>query len=275
MARDTEGTPGPPRFVGVGAPGAGTLWWLGLLFSHPEIRMPDPRRRALHFFDRFCIADLADEDITDYHRHFRRIPGTISGEWTARYMLDPWAPPLLARAAPDARLLVMLADPIEHYRAIFGARLERFGRKGFSMADVAAHSTHAAQLEHLHRSFDPGQILVLQYERCRVDPQGQYRRMLQFLGVRDQDRLPSGRRSTPPSDRTDRAYARLAGLGLAGRAARRAAERASGHSLGRPVTLWPDVTDALHATLDDDVERLTELVPDLSVSLWPNFAHLA
>ena len=53
------------------------------------------------------------------------------------------------------------------------------------MTDVADRRRHAAQLDRLHRFFDPAQILVLQYERCRADPVAEYRRTLAFLGVRD------------------------------------------------------------------------------------------
>jgi hypothetical protein len=58
---------------------------------------------------------------------------------------------------------------------------------------------------------------------------------------------------------------------------RRVAERLA----GRPVAerehapLWPDLEAALHTALDPDVEALSDLVPLLDLSLWPNFAHLA
>ena len=76
-------------------------------------------RRALHFFDRFCSQEMTDADVAAYHARFPRRPGTISGEWTGRYMFDAWTPPLLGAPRPDAKLLVMLSDPIERYRAVF------------------------------------------------------------------------------------------------------------------------------------------------------------
>ena len=39
--------------------------------------------------------------------------------------------------------------------------------------------------------------------------------------------------------------------------------------------LWPDLEGALHTALDPDVAALRELVPELDLALWPNFAHLA
>ena len=129
---------------------------------------------------------MTDADVAAYHAHFPRQEGTITGEWTGRYLFDPWTPPLLKRAAPDAKLLVMLSDPIERYRATFADRLaKRAGDETIYMADVVDRRSFAAQLARLHRFFDPERVLVLQFERCRRDPAGQYRRTLEFLGVRD------------------------------------------------------------------------------------------
>ena len=123
------GAPGPPDFVGVGALGSGAGWWHSMLLAHPEIAPPRARRRALHFFDRFCAREMTGADVAAYHERFPRREGTISGEWTGRYMCDAWTPPLLRRAAPDAKLLVMLSDPIERYRAVFTERLARALRR--------------------------------------------------------------------------------------------------------------------------------------------------
>ena len=272
-----HGAGGPPDFIGVGASGTGASWWMRLLLGHPEIRGPKGRRAALHHFDPFCMAEMTDADVAAYHAHFPAVPGTIAGEWTGRYMLDGWTPPLLKRVAPDARLLVMLADPISRYRSVFARRRERFGTdERFFMTDVAERGAHAGQLARLQRFFPAERILVLQYERCLRDPVAEYRRTLAFLGVRDQAAAPARLRGDEPGGRMSRQLARLARLGLPGRATRRAAERIAGRPLGRvEAPLWPELESALHTALDPDVARLRELVPELDLSLWPNFAHLA
>jgi hypothetical protein len=63
------------------------------------------------------------------------------------------------------------------------------------------------------------------------------------------------------------AVAALLRLGLPAGTRHRVAERP-------PAPLWPDLEAALHTALDPDVEALRELVPELDVTLWPNFAHL-
>jgi hypothetical protein len=259
------GAPGPPDFVGVGAAGSGTRWWHSLLLAHPEIAPPQGRHRALHFFDGFCAREMTDADVAAYHERFPRRDGVISGEWTGRYMFDAWTPPLLRRAAPDARLLVMLSDPIDRYRAVFAERLaKRSEGDRLYMADVVDRRSFAAQLARLHRFYEPEQILVLQFERCRRDPAAEYRRTLEFLGVRDTAFAPR------------RLRLRAAGGPIGRFTPRSVGERLAGHPVAKPAPapLWPDLEAALHTALNPDVEALRELAPELDLALWPNFAQL-
>jgi hypothetical protein len=253
---------GPPDFVGVGALGSGVAWWHGLLLAHPEIEPPAARRRALHFFDRFCAQEMTAADVAAYHGRFPRRPGTISGEWTGRYMFDAWTPPLLRRAAPDAKLLVMLSDPIERFRAVYAERKSKLAEdERLYMTDVVDRRSFGAQLARLHRFYDATRILVLQYERCRRDPRGEYRRTLEFLGVRDSAFVP-------------RRLRRSAARGLLERVVpRRVGERLTGAPLAErePAPLWPDLEASLRTALEPDVAALQRLVPDLDVGLWPSF----
>jgi Sulfotransferase family len=254
---------GPPDFIGVGALGSGNGWWHGLLLAHPEIAPPAGGRRGLNFFDQFCSRAMTDADIAGFHRSFPRRPGTIAGEWSGRYMFDGWTPPLLARAAPEAKLLVMVSDPIERYRAIFTQRrndLEE-GERLF-MTDIVDRRSFGAQVARLQRFFDPERILVLQFERCIREPHEQYRRTLEFLGVRDTAFAPRRLRANAAG----RIFARVA--------PRRLAERATGHPVPERflAQLWPELEAALHDSFDPDVAALQRLVPDLDVGLWRNFA---
>ena len=268
-----HGETGAPDFIGVGAVAAGGGWWLRMLLAHPEIRPPQGRRRALQFFSRFCAEEMTGADVAAYHAHFARRPGTLTGEWSGRYMCDAWTPPLLRRVAPDAKLLVMVADPVERYRAIFRDRRRAHGEDEiFFMTDVVDRRRHAAQLDRLQRFFAPEQILVLQYERCRHDPVAEYRRTLAFLGVRDTAFAP---RRLRPAARGRRATV-LERLPVPERVRRRLLERLTARPAGAaPEPLWPDIEDALRIALEPDVERLAAMVPGLDLSLWPAFAHLS
>jgi hypothetical protein len=235
----------PPDFVGVGAQRSGTTWWFDLLLSHPQIRPPRGRRKELHFFDRFGGEEMHDHHIAEYHELFRRRRRQVTGEWTPRYMGDPWTARLLLRAAPDARLLVLLRDPIERYRSGIVHRAFRGPdrRQALISSDAIERGRYGTQIRRLLEVFPAEQLLVLQYERCVEDPVGQYRRTLAHLGVDDH----------VPDD-----VASLRGRSMA----------------PHKDELWPDLRAALHLTFDPEIEILTELVPDIDLSLWPNFAKV-
>ncbi len=271
------GEPGPPDFVGVGALGSGTGWWHAMLLAHPEIRPPRARRRALHHFDRFCAQELTAADVAAYHARFPRRRGTITGEWTGRYMFDAWTPPLLRRAAPGAKLIAMVSDPIERYRAIFTERLaKRAEGETIFMADVVDRRSYASQLARLRRFYAPERMLVLQFEQCRRDPLPQYARTLEFLEVRDRDFTPRRLRRKSAGKPESLHVAALLRLGVPEGTRRRVTEKLSGRPPARATApLWPDLEAALHTALDPEVEALAAMVPELDLALWPNFAHLA
>jgi hypothetical protein len=243
---------GPPDFVGVGAQRSGTTWWFRLLLEHPKIKRPARQKddlppfntaKELHFFNQFCGRPMLDEDVAAYHRQFPRRPGKITGEWTPRYMYDPWTPRLLARAALEAKILVLLRDPIERYRSGTLHQVHFTPQRGQEKiaVDAVNRGYYAAQLRRLWTFFDREQVLVLQYERCREDPLGQYARTLRFLGVRD-DFVPEE------------------------------VERPRGRSTqAEKEPLWPEMLEDLRTDYERDVREVAELVPDLDLSLWPNF----
>jgi hypothetical protein len=240
-------TTGPPDFVGVGTQRSGTTWWFETLLGHPQIRAPKGKRKEQHFFDRFCAQELTDADVAAYHERFPRRPGEIAGEWTPRYMHDFWTPRLIARAAPEAKLLIMFRDPIERFRSGVPHRLSRTpdGRIATVTADAIERGKYATQLERVLASHDAERILILQYEKCVADPPAQYRRTLAFLGV-DPDHVHEGFQQ------------------------RRGTTQAA-----KKQPLWDDLMDGLRATLEPEVARLAELAPEVDIALWPNFAHLA
>ena len=242
-----EPTTGPPDYIGVGTQRSGTTWWFRTLLAHPQIKPPRGGRKELHFFDEFARHELTEADVRAYHELFPRAEGEIAGEWTPRYMFDFWTPRLLVRAAPDAKLLVMFRDPIERFRSGVPHRHGRTpeGRMETVTADAIERGRYATQLERLLVTHAAERILILQYEKCVADPQGQYRRTCEFLGV-------------DPEHRNETFEQR--------RGTTQAAQK-------KP--LWDDMVDGLRAVLEPEVARLAELTPEIDVSLWRNFSHRA
>jgi hypothetical protein len=227
---------GAPDFVGVGTIGAGCDWWHTLLLEHDSIASPP--KGGLDFFGTFCTRPMTDEDVAAYHAHFTRHGDEIVGEWTPSYMYEAWTPMLLHRAAPDAKLLVMLMNPVDRYAATLAeARRERRTEAAF-LSNTLSQGRYTPQLRGLLEYYGREQILVLQLERCLRDPAGQYARTLSFLGVADDFQPPA----TP-------------------------------RPIERPgAQLWPDLEIPMLKEFEADVRELHELVPDLDLSLWPQLA---
>jgi Sulfotransferase domain len=240
---------GPPDFVGVGAQRAGTSWWYRTIEQHPQVVRIEDQAKELHFFDRFWQGDLPSDFVERYHALFPRPAGSITGEWTPRYMYDFWSLRLLAHAAPDARILVLLRDPVERYRS----GLARHNRHAYEaeapvnlmmLADGIARGLYEQQLRRVFDFFDRGQVLVQQYESCVADLEGELAVTCRFLGLEPFEALPppATERKRPPNPKDE---------------------------LSGPMR------EDLVARLEDDVRRLAALCPEVDLSLWPDFAHLA
>jgi Sulfotransferase family len=239
---------GPPDFVGIGAQRSGTSWWYRGIEAHPGVVRIKGQRKELHYFNRFWDGAVPTDFADTYASLFPRPPGTISGEWTPRYMHDYWSLPLLREAAPDARVLVILRDPVERYRS-GAARMVRLAEEAgrplrmIEITDALWRSFYHEQLKRLFELYPRDQVLVLQFERCRTDPTGQMDMTCRFLGLEPFEELPSQLvRERSPRDKPP----------LADR-----------------------LRDELVARLSDDVRQLIELCPEIDPSLWPNFNHIA
>jgi hypothetical protein len=246
LPRPEGWTVGPPDFVGVGVQKAGTSWWFEAICQHPKVQWVGDRPKELHFFDRFWRVPFSHEDASAYHELFPRPAGRLIGEWTPRYMADYWTPRLLAAAAPDARLLVMLRDPVERYISGLTHVISRGAPLDpIIAADAFGRGLYALQLDRLTRYFDRSQILVLQYERSTVQAASELARTFDFLGL-------EALRPVPDVVRT----------------------RVNPTASPKP-TLNRDARQALVDAYWNDVHDLVRMDISLDLSLWPNFASLA
>jgi hypothetical protein len=240
---------GAPDFVGIGAQRCGTSWWwAAAIRSHPQVQR-SALGKEVHFFDRFWGGEAPPDLAGRYGRCFPRPPGKLTGEWTPGYMADFWIPALLRNAAPDARLLVMLRDPVERYRSALAFVQRRAGEGGqvqpASLREATWRGFYHEQLRRVLALYPREQVLVLQYERCVAEPIAEMKRTYRYLGLRSRRRPPE--RLVAPRAASAQASPPLEG------AARR----------------------ELTALYREDVRRLIELAPGIDVALWPNFRELA
>jgi len=233
---------GPPDFVGVGAQKAGTSWWAALIHEHPNVKRAGGVAKELHFFDRYWESDFGASDIALYASYFPRPGGALAGEWTPGYMIDFWAPELIARAAPRARVLVLLRDPVDRFRSGL-THTDDTSRAALSHRDAAGafqRGLYGQQLQRVIDAFPREQILVQQYEACRTDAAGELARTFAFIGL-PAAAIDAGHFSRPVNPTT-----------------------------ARKVDLTPSLRGALLDGYAPDLERLRSLAPELDLSLWPS-----
>jgi hypothetical protein len=248
---------GPPDFVIFGAQKSGTTWWFRLIEQHPGVVQPTKQRPELHFFDRLWGEWPDAAAIERYHRYFPRPDGTLAGEKTPEYFSCPWAPPMLKLAAPEARAIVMLRDPVERYVSGLSHHdrgglvdddesLGRvFGDRMRVVTDAIARGMYATQLEWLLDLYPAERLLVLQYERCAADAAGQLARTYAFLGL-SPHQLPAEELARP------RNQAKL-----------------------EKVPVPEEMMATLRRYYRPEVLRLLSISSEIDPALWPNFRDLA
>jgi len=231
---------GAPDFVGIGVQKAGTSWWYELLADHPEVWVRPDLHKERQYLSHFADRPFGPDEVATYTAWFPRRPGTITGEWTPDYLAYPWVPALLSRAAPRAKLLVILRDPVERFRSGLSFRLAQGAEPtGATVADAVRQGFYARWLRRYLEHFPPEQLLVLQYEACAADPATELAATQRFLGL-DEHRPPDLHRPVNPS--------------------------------GRKVALDEDARRRLVELYEPDVDELTRLAPRIDRGRWPNFA---
>ena len=237
-------TTGPPDFVGIGVPKCGTSWWFSLLTAHPEIYVANSKELLYfnqNFLNHLNADGLTQAELDTYHDWFPRPEGRITGEWTPNYVFRYQLPPLLRRAAPGAKLLVMLRDPIERYQSDVSRHMNRRQLQNTRYKSVN-NGYYSAILAPWEQDYGPSELLVLQFEACLADPGAMLDRTFEFLGVAPGFR-PANMRV--PVNKTR---------------AKRDVDR--------------DIETLLARAYERDVVELVARHPQIDLALWPNFAPI-
>ena len=207
-----------PDYLIIGAQRSGTTSLYKYLAQHPAVGAAFLGKGA-HFFDTNYTGDL-----DSYRAHFptrtyrwwvkvRRGADLVTGEASPYYLAHPHAPQRIAEALPDAKLIVLLRDPVQraysHYQHELARGFETLsfeeaieceaerlaGELDRMRADPSYNSfsyqhhtyllrgRYAEQLEVWYSCFPERQLLVLPSEDFFADPDRTYRRVLAFLGV--------------------------------------------------------------------------------------------
>jgi hypothetical protein len=207
-----------PGFLICGAQRAGTTSLWRALEPHPAV-VPPAFQKGIHYFDESYALGLSR-----YRSSFpvRRLANLrtrrtgvapITGEASPYYMFHPLAPERIARDLPDAKVIVMLRDPVERAYSAHRHELERGfehlpfeealdaepdrlrGEPERMRADESYQSDHlrhhaylargryVEQVQRLHDLLGADRVLTVFSEDFFSVPEAEYDRVLDFLGL--------------------------------------------------------------------------------------------
>ncbi|MEM1447439.1 MAG: sulfotransferase [Planctomycetota bacterium] len=207
-----------PDFLGLGGMrcGSTTLW--EMLRVQPDVFLPE--QKELHYFDN--KDGLWDRGVEAYLEFFRGAEAEqVCGEITPEYLSVDYCTDRMRELVPDARLLVVLRDPVSrawsHYRMSVGwgaeslpfakairmedERLDKAGRGPAGIEANVAYSylergRYVEHLQRLEKAFSREQLLVLMLPDFRSDRPGVMRRVREHLGLPTEP--PGGELQRPP-----------------------------------------------------------------------------
>ena len=218
---------GLPDFLIIGAQKSGTTFLYDLLGGHPNVE-PAAVKEVQYFTSNF------ERGEGWYRAHFpSRLgeQGSITGEASPYYLFHPHAPARAARLVPEARLVVVLRDPVDraysHYHHIFrrgreplgfdtAVRMEPFRLRGETekmREDERYHSLNHQWFSYLSRGvyvdqlsawlqhFDRDRMLILKSGDLFADTPKTMKSVLSFLG------LPDVPLEGPARAKSDKGYA--------------------------------------------------------------------
>jgi len=202
-----------PDFFIAGVPKAGTTALHSALATHPELFLSPVKEPKFFLTDGPPPAEGGPGDAKTYREHvwrrddyealFDGAPeGALKGESTPFYLYRAAAQRRIKELIPDAKLLIVLRDPIErahsNWAHLWSAGLDPVGdfveacdrepaRVAAGWADFWRYvdlGRYGEQLEHLYSVFPRAQVLVFRYRSLVADPASSLDLVCSFLGVR-------------------------------------------------------------------------------------------
>lgn len=172
-----------PTVLVIGAQRCGTSSLFKYLGSHPQC-LPSARKEVRYF------TEFYDRDVDWYRSHFpitsrEKAKHLISFEVTPDYLLDPRAPGRASGLLPNARIIVLLRDPIKRAHSQY-LHNRRLGNEPLSFSEALAREEEriGPSLEMLEHSEEATPKALLRYsyvERGRYT--SQLARWLEYVGT--------------------------------------------------------------------------------------------
>ena len=297
-----------PNFFVVGAAKAGTTSVHAYLSQHPEVFFPAIKEP--HYFaqikptreHRYSVEAITDR--AAYLRLFRHAERyRVVGDASPSYLWHPQAASRIKRAVPDARILIILRDPIErafsHYLMDYreGMQHEPFydalrrdiarTAKGWGVSYLYYElGLYAAQVRRYMDVFGSDRVLLMLFDELRRDARQGLRKVAALLGIdstaidRIDVRQAHNAYAAVRSDRMRRlagsAFARVLGQNLIPRRLGRYIFEEFFLRIGHKPPIDPRAHSLLRSLYEDDVAELERVVgrllPELRRSWYANSA---
>ncbi len=201
-----------PDFFVVGAPKAGTTAVFRWLQGHQEVFVPHIKEPSYFAYAGTSAVPLngpfdpdyfnrITTDPNDYAALYASADGRLTGDVSPVYLVDQSVAAQIARARPDARIIIILRDPVErafsqylhHVRdglepaTSFDAALDLEPTRraeGWSWGHCyATHSHYADQIARYLNAFPRQQILFLEFSQLDAAPDDCWRKICLHLGI--------------------------------------------------------------------------------------------
>ncbi|MFN8196501.1 MAG: sulfotransferase [Nocardioidaceae bacterium] len=204
-----------PDFFIAGAPKAGTSALHAALAGHPALHLSNPKEPKFFLCDGTPPRREDHRGPGDAHSRQEWVwresdyldlwrdapPGALRGESTPFYLAEPEAHRRIAEVAPDAKIVVMLRDPVDraysNWMHLWSDGLEPIGdfmeaieaedeRRADGWAPMWRYrglGRYGEQLEHLLGHVDRDRVLVLRYRALVDEPEQTIASVLRFLDV--------------------------------------------------------------------------------------------
>jgi sulfotransferase family protein len=184
-------------FIGIGAPKCGTTWLSAQLEAHPQIGFA-PNKEVYYFADTIARRITGQElhcfnrGVEWYHQQFPAVAGEIKcrGEFCPSYLYSEEAATRIAAYRPDIKLLVCLRPPVEmiyswywYGRSAVVTSLPKSFEEMMENPFLRDLGCFARHLKPYLDRFTAKNILVVQFDAIRRDPDRVRRSVYEFLGV--------------------------------------------------------------------------------------------
>ena len=197
---------GLPGLIVIGAQKSGTTTLYRMMSQHPDM-MGHPKKEIHYFNNNYFRGNRW------YRTHFPDQDGRLFFDVTPDYLCHPYAAERMASEVPNAKLIVLLREPVsralsqywmeygrgeEHLGlqdafAIEAERLSKYPEhslrrpRAFSKAHFRNgyfwRGLYAAQLHEFYQFFDRQRVLVLRAEDFAMDPQSTFDQICDFASV--------------------------------------------------------------------------------------------